>query len=92
MSAKTSAPARSTLAIDARTLSEPVFPLDDTQQKQSPESSAPVMTPNSAFGSPRLPDLPPYLGMKPWGGGPLRDSSSRGPSTWIDSPRTHWSI
>jgi hypothetical protein len=63
VSAKTSAPTRSTLAIDARTLSEPVFPLDDTQQKQSPESSAPAMTPNSAFGRPRLPDPPPYLGV-----------------------------
>lgn len=41
------------------------LPLDDTQQKQSPESSAPVGTPNSAFGSPHLPDPPPYLGMKP---------------------------
>lgn len=65
MSVKTSAPARSTLATDARTLSELVFPLDDTQQKQSPRSSAPVMTPNSALDSPRLPDPPPYPGMKP---------------------------
>ena len=65
MSVKASAPTRSTLATDVRAPSDPILPLDDTQQKQSPESSAPVMTPNSAFGSPRLPDPPPYSGMKP---------------------------
>lgn len=44
MSVKASAPTRSTLATDVRALSDPILPLDNTQQKQSPRSPAPVMT------------------------------------------------
>lgn len=59
MPVETSDPARWTPATDLRTPSAPVLPLDATQQKQSPRSSAPVTTPILSLDSPRVRDSPP---------------------------------